>query len=88
VLDAEEHATVGRVLRDISDHEYLPADTLTLEGLIDPPPPGRLYLAANFPTARPEARWRENREYKAAVRARREERRLREERGEAGPNDP
>ena len=81
VLDAEEHQSVGRVLRAISTHEYLPADTLTLRGLLSPPAPAQLYLAANFSTERPEARFRENREYKAAVRARREER-------ERRANDP
>jgi hypothetical protein len=91
VLDAEEHQSVGRVLRDVSDHGYLPAETLTLRGLLDPPAPQRLYLAANFDTPRPEARYRENRAYKAAVRARREEKRRREEApgaAAAPPNEP
>ena len=75
VLDAEEHQSVGRVLRGISAHPYLPAETLTLRGLLAPPPTGELYLAANFATQRPAALRREAREYKQAVRARREERR-------------
>jgi 4-amino-4-deoxy-L-arabinose transferase-like glycosyltransferase len=75
LLDHDEQQSVGQVLRAISEHGYLPAETLTLRGLLWPPAPGRLHLAANFATDRPEARRRENRAYKEAVRARRDAKR-------------
>lgn len=70
LLDEEEQQSVGGTLRGISAHRYLPADTLTLRGLVAPAKPAWLYLAANFSTESPVALRKEAREHKAAVRAR------------------
>jgi hypothetical protein len=80
LLDAEEQQSLGQTLRGISAHRYLPAETLTLRGLLSPPPPGWLYLAADFATESPVALRKENRDYRKAVRARRAERLARERR--------
>jgi 4-amino-4-deoxy-L-arabinose transferase len=71
VLDADAQLSVGQTLRPISRHAYLPADTLTLQGLASPARPGWLYLAANFDTESPLALRREAQAHKRAVRARR-----------------
>jgi 4-amino-4-deoxy-L-arabinose transferase-like glycosyltransferase len=78
VLDAEEQLSVGQTLRPISRHRYLPADTLTLRGLLSPASPAWLYLAANFPGESPRALRREAQAHKRAVRERRAEREARE----------
>jgi 4-amino-4-deoxy-L-arabinose transferase len=93
LLDAEEQQTVGQTLRGISAHRYLPAETLTLRGLLAPPRPGWLYLAANFAPESPSALRKEAREYRKAVLARRAEREARERRaategGVHGQEDP
>ncbi|HVR69721.1 MAG TPA: glycosyltransferase family 39 protein, partial [Vicinamibacteria bacterium] len=80
LLDADEQQSVGRTLRGISAHRYLPADTLTLRGLLAPPRPAWLYLGANFATESPVALRKEGREYRKAVLARRAARQARERR--------
>ena len=88
LLDADEQQSVGRTLRGISAHRYLPADTLTLRGLLAPAPPGWLYLAANYPAESPTALRKEARDYKRAVLARRAERRAKEEAEAEAPPPP
>jgi 4-amino-4-deoxy-L-arabinose transferase-like glycosyltransferase len=78
LLDADEQQSIGRTLRGISAHRYLPADTLTLRGLLAPAQPDWLYLAANFATDSPTALRKEAREHKQAVLSRRAERKARE----------
>lgn len=80
VLDADEQQTVGQTLRGVSAHRYLPAETLTLRGLVSSPRPAWLYLAANFAPRSPAALRKEAREYRRAVLARRAEREARERR--------
>jgi len=50
--------------REVARYRFLPASTLTLDGLRNPPPPGELVLAANHGTADPEAERRRRRVYK------------------------
>lgn len=86
LLDADEQQSVGRTLRGISAHRYLPADTLTLRGLLAPAQPDWLYLAANFATESPTALRKEAREHKQGVLARRAARRAGE--AESAPESP
>jgi hypothetical protein len=87
LLDADEQQSVGQTLRGISAHRYLPAETLTLRGLLAPPRPAWLYLGANFSTESPVALRKEAREYRKAVLARRAARQARE-RQAAGEKPP
>jgi 4-amino-4-deoxy-L-arabinose transferase-like glycosyltransferase len=67
LLTAEEWASLSRLreLRKVAEYGYVPDTTLTLAGLLAPPPPGRLYLAANFETEDPVFRERDRLERKA-----------------------
>jgi 4-amino-4-deoxy-L-arabinose transferase-like glycosyltransferase len=78
LLDVDEQQSIGQTLRAISAHRYLPADTLTLRGLLSPAQPDWLYLAANFATDSPTALRKEAREHKQGVLARRATRRAHE----------
>ena len=50
--------------RQIATYRYLPADTLTLQGLLSPEQPRELVLGANFPTKDPVAKVKRKREYR------------------------
>jgi 4-amino-4-deoxy-L-arabinose transferase-like glycosyltransferase len=50
--------------REIARYSYLPASALTLDGLLRPPAPGEIVLAANHATKDPEADRRRRRVYK------------------------
>jgi 4-amino-4-deoxy-L-arabinose transferase-like glycosyltransferase len=50
--------------RHIATYRYLPADTLTLQGLFVPQPPGEIMLGANFPTKDPVAKVKRKRDYR------------------------
>jgi hypothetical protein len=70
LLHGEERKSVGVVLRPISIHRFLPADTLTLRGLFSRPQPEVVKLSANFATGDPVA-------VRKAVRAHQQRERLR-----------
>lgn len=50
--------------REVARYRFLPASILTLDGLLRPPAPGEIVLAANHRTADPEAERRRRRVYK------------------------
>jgi 4-amino-4-deoxy-L-arabinose transferase-like glycosyltransferase len=53
--------------REIARYRYLPADALTLGGLLSLGEPGEIVLGANFPTKDPEAERKRKREYRKGV---------------------
>jgi 4-amino-4-deoxy-L-arabinose transferase-like glycosyltransferase len=81
LLSANEHSSLDaaiRRLRLVSRYEYLPAQVLSLKGLLRLARPASLYLSANFPTQDPlgRERWRlERREERGRRAAPREPRR-------------
>jgi hypothetical protein len=50
--------------RHIATYRYLPADTLTLQGLFSPGAPAEIILGANYPTKDPVAKVKRKREYR------------------------
>ena len=50
--------------RHIATYRYLPADTLTLSGLLSPSAPAQIILGANYPTKDPVAKLKRKREYR------------------------
>jgi 4-amino-4-deoxy-L-arabinose transferase len=64
------HDASFRVLpkyRQVASYQYLPAKTLTLEGLFARSEPGELVLCANFKTKDPLAERKRKREYRKAI---------------------
>ena len=64
------HDASFRVLpkyRQVASYQYLPARTLTLEGLFARNEPGELVLCANFKTKDPLAEVKRKREYRKAI---------------------
>ena len=53
--------------RQVASYQYLPAKTLTLEGLFARHEPGELVLCANFRTKDPLAERKRKREYRKAI---------------------
>jgi 4-amino-4-deoxy-L-arabinose transferase-like glycosyltransferase len=53
--------------RHVASYQYLPAKTLTFEGLFARPEPGELVLCANFKTKDPLAERTRKREYRKAI---------------------
>ncbi|HET9316878.1 MAG TPA: glycosyltransferase family 39 protein [Vicinamibacteria bacterium] len=70
LLDAEQRRSLlaGEGVREVARYRYLPATALTLAGLLDPPAPSEMTLAANFPTDDPVAETKRKRERKRALR--------------------
>ncbi len=56
-------------LREVARYRYLPATVLTLGGVLDPPEPTEMTLAANFATDDPVAEVKRKRDRKRALRA-------------------
>lgn len=76
LLRPEEHASLRAIrgYREVSVHRYLPATVLTFDGLIrERPVPGEMILAANYPTADPEAERKRRKEYRRMLRRERAE---------------
>ena len=48
----------------LCSHRYLPATALTFDGLAERPEPGEMILAANYPTADPEAERKRKKGYR------------------------
>jgi hypothetical protein len=71
LLQPGELASLSTVpgLRVVSEHSYLPATALTLRGLLEPPQPMRLVLAANYATDDPIAEIKRKRDRRRALRA-------------------
>jgi len=55
---------VDRRYRQIATYRYLPADTLTFQGLFSPRAPAEIILGANYPTKDPVAKLKRKREYR------------------------
>jgi 4-amino-4-deoxy-L-arabinose transferase-like glycosyltransferase len=55
---------VDKRYRHIATYRYLPADTLTLQGLFAPSTPAEIILGANYPTKDPVAKVKRKREYR------------------------
>jgi 4-amino-4-deoxy-L-arabinose transferase-like glycosyltransferase len=66
LLAPEESASFRTIpgYREVSVHRYLPATALTLDGLAERPEPGEMILAANYPTADPEAERKRKKGYR------------------------
>ncbi|HSB61095.1 MAG TPA: hypothetical protein VLI67_05210, partial [Vicinamibacteria bacterium] len=67
LLQPEERASFRAIpgYREVSVHRYLPATAFTFDGLLlERPVPGVLVLAANYPTADPEAERKRRKEYR------------------------
>jgi len=60
--DASFHADLR--YREIARYPFLPAQSLTLEGLLSTREPGEVVLGANFATADPRAEWKRKRDYR------------------------
>ncbi len=71
LLGPEERASLESIpsYREVSEHRYLPATALTLSGLLNPPDPEVLVLAANYATTDPVAETKRRRGFKRAVKA-------------------
>jgi 4-amino-4-deoxy-L-arabinose transferase-like glycosyltransferase len=80
---------VDRRYREVGRYRYLPAQTLTLGGLLSVREAGEIVLGANFATADPEAERRRKREYRKGFQREREERaRDERERAAAARGEP
>jgi 4-amino-4-deoxy-L-arabinose transferase-like glycosyltransferase len=72
LLRPEEFRSLETIpgFREVSRYRYLPATMLTLEGLLAPPPPGLVILAANYATLDPTAEMKRKRDRKRELRSR------------------
>lgn len=70
LLDEDERRSLVGVegLREVARYRYLPASALTLAGVLDPPVPSEMTLAANFATDDPVAEIKRRRDRKRALR--------------------
>jgi hypothetical protein len=70
LLDPDERQSLigAEGLREVARYRYLPASSLTLAGVVDPPSPSEMTLAANFATDDPVAETKRKRERKRALR--------------------
>ena len=55
---------VCRRYRQVATYRYLPADTLTFQGLYSPRAPAEIILGANYPTKDPVAKVKRKRDYR------------------------
>jgi 4-amino-4-deoxy-L-arabinose transferase-like glycosyltransferase len=71
LVSPAERASLASVpaFREISVHPYLPATALTLDGLLEPRPPGVITLAANYKTDDPVAENKRRQDRKRELRA-------------------
>jgi 4-amino-4-deoxy-L-arabinose transferase-like glycosyltransferase len=69
LIRPEERRSFGAVpgFREVARYPLLPANALTLGGLLDPPSPEEVVLAANYETGDPEAGRRARRLYKKTL---------------------
>jgi 4-amino-4-deoxy-L-arabinose transferase-like glycosyltransferase len=74
--------------RTVATYRYLPADVLTLEGLLVASEPGRIILAANFKTTDPVAVRKRKRERRKAILRQRAEHRAKQRRGQSSSASP
>jgi 4-amino-4-deoxy-L-arabinose transferase-like glycosyltransferase len=74
--------------RTVATYRYLPADVLTLEGLLLASEPGRIVLAANFKTTDPVAVRKRKREHRKAILRQRAEHRAKRHRGQSSSSSP
>jgi 4-amino-4-deoxy-L-arabinose transferase-like glycosyltransferase len=70
LLDAEQRQSLlaAEGVREVARYRYVPATALTLAGVLDPPAPSEMTLAANFPTDDPVAETKRKRDRKRALR--------------------